>query len=166
MEADYRGLVVTCPKCGQRNRLLYERLGQAFRCPKCRTELQPPNEPIDVGRDQGFETLIAHSPLPVLVDFWAPWCGPCKMVAPEIAKIAREAAGHFVVVKVNTEESQALARKFRVSAIPTMVLFRSGLEVARQAGAMPAPAIRKFLRRGLTSTNDERDVKENGGHCN
>jgi thioredoxin 2 len=145
IEADHRGLLVSCPKCGQRNRLLYERLGQAFRCGKCHTVLQPASEPIEVASDQVFETLIAHSSLPVLVDFWAPWCGPCKMVAPEIAKVAREDAGHFVVVKVNTEESPSLARKFRISAIPTMVLFRSGVEVARQAGAMPAPAIRKFI---------------------
>jgi thioredoxin 2 len=144
-EPDHRGLLVTCPKCGQRNRLLYERLGQSFRCGKCRNVLQPPGEPIEVASDQVFETLIAHSPLPVLVDFWAPWCGPCKMVAPEIAKVARESARRFVVVKVNTEEAPSLARKFRISAIPTMVLFKSGLEIARQAGAMPAPGIRKFI---------------------
>ena len=92
-----------------------------------------------------FEALISRSELPVLVDFWAPWCGPCKMVAPEIRKIAGEGVDRWVVAKVNTEESPALARKFRITAIPTMVLFKGGLEVARQAGAMPAPAIRKFL---------------------
>jgi thioredoxin 2 len=145
IEADQRGLLVSCPNCGQRNRLLYERLGQAFRCGKCHNVLQPPSEPIEVPSDLVFESLTAHSSLPVLVDFWASWCGPCKMVAPEIAKLAREDAGHFLVVKVNTEESQSLARKFRISAIPTMILFRSGLEVARQAGAMPAPAIRRFV---------------------
>jgi thioredoxin len=92
-----------------------------------------------------FDALISRSELPVLVDFWAPWCGPCKMVAPEIRKVAAEGADKWLVVKVNTEESPTLARKFRITAIPTMVLFKNGLEVARQAGAMPAPAIRKFL---------------------
>ena len=145
IEADHRGLLLTCPKCGQRNRMVYERLGQTFRCGKCHTELQPPQEPIELRSDQVFDALMAHSPLPVLVDFWAPWCGPCKMVAPEIRKIAAEGAGRFIVAKVNTEESPSLARRFRISAIPTMALFKSGIEIARQAGAMPAPAIRKFI---------------------
>ena len=145
VQIDDRGLLLTCPQCGQRNRLRYDRLGRALRCGKCRTTLPISGEPIDVTSDLIFDALISRSELPVLVDFWAPWCGPCKMVAPEIRKIAAEGAGQWVVVKVNTEESPALARKFRITAIPTMVLFKGGLEVARQAGAMPAPAIRKFL---------------------
>ena len=119
--------------------------GRAFRCGKCHATLRLPGEPIDVTSDLIFDALISRSELPVLVDFWAPWCGPCKMVAPEMRKMAAEGAGQWVVAKVNTEESPALARKFRITAIPTMVLFKGGLEVARQAGAMPAPAIRKFL---------------------
>jgi len=146
IQADSRGLLLSCPKCGQRNRMLYERLGQTFRCGKCHTELAPPAEPIDLSNDQIFDALIAHASIPVLVDFWAPWCGPCKMVAPEFGKVAAEAAGKFVVVKVNTEESPSLARRFRITAIPTMIIFKAGLEVARQAGAMPAPGIRKFLQ--------------------
>jgi len=145
VQIDDRGLLLTCPQCGQRNRLRYDRLGRAFRCGKCKATLRLPGEPIDVTSDLIFDALISRSELPVLVDFWAPWCGPCKMVAPEIRKIAAEGAGQWVVAKVNTEESPALARKFRITAIPTMVLFKGGLEVARQAGAMPAPAIGKFL---------------------
>ncbi|MEY2485438.1 MAG: thioredoxin 2 [Verrucomicrobiota bacterium] len=145
-EADPRGALLTCPKCGQRNRMLYERLGRPFRCGKCHNELAPLGEPINVKNDQVFDALIKQVATPVLVDFWAPWCGPCKMVAPEIARVASEAAGKFVVVKVNTEESPLLAGRFRISAIPTMVIFKSGAEVARQAGAIPAPGIRKFLQ--------------------
>ena len=144
-QIDDRGLLLTCSQCGQRNRLRYDRLGRALRCGKCGTTLPISSEPIDVTSDLIFEALISRSELPVLVDFWAPWCGPCKMVAPEIRKIAAEGVGRWGVAKVNTEESPALARKFRITAIPTMVLFKGGLEVARQAGAMPAPAIRKFL---------------------
>ena len=145
MEADDRGLLITCPKCGQRNRLKYEALKRTFRCGKCQTELHAPGIPVDVKSDLVFDALVSRSALPVLVDFWAPWCGPCKMVAPEVRKVANETAGHLLVAKVNTEEVPSLAQRFRVTAIPTMALFKNGIEVARQAGAMPAPAIRKFI---------------------
>ena len=145
IEADQRGLLVTCPNCGQRNRMKYDALKNTFRCQKCKTELQAPAEPVDVKSDLVFDALVSHSALPVLVDFWAPWCGPCKMVAPEFVKLARETAGQFVIAKVNTEDLSSLSARFRISAIPTMVVFKNGLEVARQAGAMPAPAIRKFI---------------------
>ena len=95
--------------------------------------------------DLAFDALTSGSTLPVLVDFWAPWCGPCKMVAPEIRKVAAELAGKFLIAKVNTEEVPSLGRRYRVTAIPTMVLFSNGLEVVRQAGAMPAPAIKNFI---------------------
>ena len=144
-ELDDRGILLSCPKCGQRNRLKYEGLGQTFRCGRCRQEIPPLGEPVDVRSDLVFEALTTHSALPVLVDFWAPWCGPCKMVAPEIRKVASELAGKFLVAKVNTEEVPSLSARFRITAIPTMVLFVNGLEVARQAGAMPAPQIRRFI---------------------
>jgi thioredoxin 2 len=145
IEADDRGLLITCPKCGQRNRMKYDALKQTFRCGKCQTELRPPAEPVEIRSDLAFDALTSRSALLVLTDFWAPWCGPCKTVAPEIAKVAAEGAGRWIVAKVNTEELPALARKFRVSAIPTMAIFKNGLEVASQAGAMPASAIRKFV---------------------
>jgi thioredoxin 2 len=149
MEPDERGLLLSCPNCGKRNRLKYEGLGQTFRCGQCKNELPAPREPIDIGSDFAFDALISRSALPVLVDFWAPWCGPCKMVAPEFVKLAGETAGRFVITKVNTEELPSLSQRFRVTAIPTMVVFKNGLEKARQAGAMPAPAIRKFMEQAL-----------------
>src|SRR5207249_11841428 len=144
-QLDDHGVVVTCPKCGQRNRLKYDKLGGAGRCGKCGTELSAPGEPIDVASDLAFDALTTRSALPVLVDFWAPWCGPCKLVAPELSKVAREGAGKWLVAKVNTESAQNLARCFRINAIPTMALFKDGLEVTRQVGAMAAHAIRNFL---------------------
>jgi thioredoxin 2 len=149
LQADEGGLLLACPNCGQRNRMKYEALGKTFRCGKCRQELHAPSEPVDVDGDRAFDALTTHSALPVLVDFWAPWCGPCKMVAPEFVKVARDAAGRFVVAKVNTEAVPSLSTHFRITAIPTMVVFRNGAEVARQAGAMPAPAIRKFVEAAI-----------------
>jgi thioredoxin 2 len=152
IETDERGILITCPKCGRRNRMKYEGLGKVFRCGQCKSALRPLGEPVDVHSDLVFDALISRSALPVLVDFWAPWCGPCKMVAPEIRKVATEAAGQVLVAKVNTEELPSLARRFRVTAIPTMSIFRNGIEVAHQAGAMAAPAIRKFLEQDLVAS--------------
>ena len=151
IETDERGILISCPKCGRRNRLNYEGLGKVFRCGQCQSELPPLGEPVDVHSDVAFDALISRSALPVLVDFWAPWCGPCKMVAPEIRKVAAEAADQVLVAKVNTEELPGLAGRFRVTAIPTMSIFRNGIEVGRQAGAMPAHAIRKFLEQDLVA---------------
>jgi thioredoxin 2 len=146
LHGDERGLVVSCPSCGQRNRLVYSRLGGLFRCGKCHRELSAPGQPIELVSEAAFTALTTQSPLPVLVDFWAPWCGPCKMVAPEVAKIAAEGAGVFVVAKLNTEQVPSVAARFRITAIPTMAIFKGGVEVARQQGAMPAPGIRKFVQ--------------------
>jgi thioredoxin 2 len=151
IETDERGILIACPKCGRRNRMKYEGLGKVFRCGQCKSELRPLGEPVDVHSDLVFDALISRSALPVLVDFWAPWCGPCKMVAPEIRKVATEAAGQVLVAKDNTEELPSLARRFRVTAIPTMSIFRNGIEVAHQVGAMAAPAIRKFLEQDLVA---------------
>src|SRR6267143_874484 len=150
-ELDERGILRNCARCGRRNRMRYAGLGQTFRCAQCKNELPALDEPVDARSDLVFDALIRRSKLPVLVDFWAPWCGPCKMVAPEFRKVARETAGQFVLAKVNTEEVPSLAARFRVTAIPTMVLFENGLEVARQTGAMPAPEIRKFIGQAQVS---------------
>ena len=151
IELDERGILLNCPRCGRRNRMRYEGLGQTFHCAQCKNELPPLSEPVDVRIDLVFDPLVSHSSVPVLVDFWAPWCGPCKLVAPEIRKVAAELAGKFLIAKVNTEEAPSLGRRYRVTAIPTMVLFSNGLEVARQAGAMPAPAIKKFIEQAQVS---------------
>jgi thioredoxin 2 len=145
IEPDERGLVLGCPKCGQRNRMVYERLGQKFRCAQCHTELSSPSEPIEVKKESVFQAITGQSSLPVLVDFWAPWCGPCKMVAPEVAKVASEGSGRWVVAKVSTEELPGLAQRLRINAIPLMAVFKSGRELARKASAMPASAIRQFV---------------------
>jgi thioredoxin 2 len=144
---DERGLVSTCPHCGQLNRLSYERLDQQLRCGKCHNHLAPPAEPVEVASEPVYEALTARSALLVLVDFWAPWCGPCKVVAPELAKAAAAGAGRWLVVKVNTEDLPGLAQRFQIQAIPTMALLKSGREIGRQSGAMPFAAIQQFIER-------------------
>lgn len=145
-EPDARGLVRACPQCGQRNRLLYERLDHTFRCSRCHAELQAPSEPIEARNSTEFEALTGQAALPVLVDFWAPWCGPCKMVAPEVAKVAANNAARCLVIKVNTEDLPEIAARFGIRAIPTLALLRGGRELARESGVMPSSSIEQFLR--------------------
>jgi thioredoxin 2 len=147
--ADEVGLVLSCPQCGRRNRIAYDKLSQAFRCGNCKGDLAAPEAPIDVHTEQIFEAITTRSGLPVLVDFWASWCGPCKMVAPELVKIAQEGAGRWLVIKLSTEEVPAVAQHQGISAIPTLALFAGGREIARQAGAMPASDIRQFISEAL-----------------
>lgn len=148
-ESDERGLIAACPNCGQLNRLLFDKLGIISRCAKCRTSLLAPGDPIDIERAAQFDTLIAKSSIPVLVDFWAPSCGPCQMVAPEVDKVALEGAGSWLVIKLNTQMLPNIAGRFKIRGIPTFAIFRNGREVARQSGAMPAPMLKSFLNQAL-----------------
>src|SRR5262249_31408270 len=120
---DGRGVVTSCAQCGQKNRLTYERLGEEVRCAKCKSPLNQPAEPIEATSSADFDSLVAPSSLPVVVDYWAPWCGPCRMVAPEIQKVAARQAGRYLVVKVNTDELADLGDRFRIRSIPTMAVF-------------------------------------------
>src|SRR5262245_57115320 len=135
---DERGLIVTCAACGQHNRLSYERLGDTVRCGRCKAPLASPASPIEIESTEDFDRLIYRSSLPVVVDYWAPWCGPCRMVAPEIQKVAARQAGRFVVVKVNTDALADLGQRHGIKSIPTLAVFAGGREVARTAGARPA----------------------------
>ncbi len=147
IQLEERGLITTCPSCGQRNRVVFG--AKDTRCGRCKTTLPPPAEPIEVPDAPAFDALVRGAAVPIVVDFWAPWCGPCRMVAPEIERVAASNAGRLLVVKVNTDANAELGERFRIRSIPTMAVFSGGQEVARTAGAMPAPQIEAFVRDAL-----------------
>ncbi len=134
-------MIIACPKCHQANRVPASRLGEAARCATCKEPILPVTKPVHVGSPEEFQELTSSSSVPVLVDFWAPWCGPCRTVAPELDKIAEQKAGRVLVAKVNTDAVPQLASKFQITGIPTLVLMRGGREAQRVSGAMRAPAI-------------------------
>ena len=146
---DERGVIVECQSCHQKNRLAYSRLRNSTRCAKCKAELSNVGVPVEVSTTAEFDSLVASANLPVVVDFWAPWCGPCRMVAPEIAKVAARQAGKLLVVKVNTDEVEDLGMRLGIRSIPTMAVFNAGREVARTAGARPAADIEAFVSNAI-----------------
>lgn len=135
---------VRCRVCGAKNKVLSEKLAAGPRCGKCREKLSIPGQVIETG-EAGFDEEVLRETIPTAVDFWAPWCGPCRMMAPVLDKIARENPGRVKVVKVNADQNQALAARYRIQGIPTLILFRGGKEVNRLVGAAPGDEVRRFL---------------------
>jgi len=146
---DDEGILTACPRCGQKNRTPFVHASQRGRCGVCKAQLPALSSPVEIDTSEHFEALIANCSVPVLVDFWAPWCAPCRTVAPEMEKVAVAQAGRLVVAKVNTENLPALSRRFEIHSIPTMMVFLHGKEMGRTAGARPAAAIQDFVAQAV-----------------
>jgi thioredoxin 2 len=142
-------LVVACPACNARNRLPAARLHEAPKCGKCAAPLFN-GHPLALDQ-AGFEAHVLRSELPVLVDFWAPWCGPCRLMAPQFEAAAAQLEPEVRLAKIDTEAQPALGGRFGIRSIPTLVLFAGGRELARQAGAMGAADIVRWTRQHLST---------------
>ena len=140
-------MLVACPQCHTLVRVPAARALDHPKCPRCKAQILP-GEPVELDADS-FVAHLERTTLPVLVDFWAPWCGPCRMMAPVLDRTAAQRATALRVAKVNTDEQPQLAGRFGIRSIPTMILFREGREIARQSGAVDASTLSRWLDRAL-----------------
>ena len=134
----------TCPSCGKANRIPPRHLADTGRCGACKTTLPPVASPLNVNASE-FDEVIQSARVPVFVDFWASWCGPCRMAAPEVEALAREMAGKVVVLKVDTEENPQLSARYGIQGIPYFMVFRDGRPVFQRAGVAPRSEMRRWV---------------------
>jgi thioredoxin 2 len=145
-------VLIRCPACGTTNRLDAQRAATGRRpiCGRCKGPLPADGRPVTV-TDATFAAEVERSPLPVLVDAWAPWCAPCRSIAPVIEELAAELAGRVRFAKLNVDENPATASRFGVQSIPTLLVMQHGREVDRMIGALPKPEIARRLQRVLAA---------------
>jgi len=138
---------LVCPHCNATNRVPSDKLGAELHCGQCHQALLSPQP--DNLDEAAFRAQLAKSELPIVVDFWAPWCGPCRMMAPAYEKVSRDMQGQARFVKVNTEAVPSLAAFYNIRSIPTLAVFAGGREIARQAGAFAAPDLARWVSAAL-----------------
>lgn len=141
-------LVIRCHQCGQGNRIPVARLFGGGRCGACKSPLPAPEHPIEI-TDAELEGLIAEAPVPVVVDFWAPWCGPCRMIAPTLEDAAKKYQGKLLVAKLNVDDNPEGAARYGARSIPLLIGFSEGDPVQQQVGALPPQALHSWLQRLL-----------------
>jgi thioredoxin 2 len=140
--------LIRCPSCGATNRVPMDKVARGLKpvCGRCKTELLADNKPVTV-TDATFAAEVERSPVPVLLDMWAPWCGPCRMIAPVLEELAKEMAGRVRVAKLNVDENSATATRFNVMSIPTLLVLKGGREMERIVGVQPKTEIVRRLER-------------------